>query len=206
MKSLLKISRSSRSKLILLAIAVPIVITGGVLAYSTNAPTKRTGDGTKTEQNTSTNKISERTDDSKKVDKAPTYQVTSESTVTTPTQSATQAPQITQTPKVTIKQSPQTATVTTPQESTVVTTPTAPTCNEDMKSAYTSLYTSQVNAENANWTKKINAWNSEAANRGIAFSGYTQGMIDENKPAHDARLAQLQVQYYHDLILINCSP
>lgn len=80
------------------------------------------------------------------------------------------------------------------------------TCNEAMKSSYTNLYNSQVVQENASWANQISSWQSDARARGtgIASGGYVQGMINDNLPAHDARLAQLQAQYYLNLASINC--
>ena len=100
------------------------------------------------------------------------------------------------------------ATSTTPQQPTTYQQPSAPavSCNETMKSSYTSLYNAYVNAENASWYRQIEAWNSEANSRGMAFNGYTQGMIDQYKPAHDARLAGLQTEYYQNLVSVNCNP
>ena len=77
-------------------------------------------------------------------------------------------------------------------------------CNEAMQSSYTSLYNSQVTAENVNWANQISQWQSDARARGIAFSGYVQGMINDNQPAHDARLAQIKAQYDVNLASINC--
>jgi len=138
--------------------------------------------------------------DNEKVDEAPTDQTVTESTTSTQSQASTSSPSTIQ--------PTQTNTSTTPQQTATVPTPTAPTCNESMKSSYTSLYNSQVNAENASWNNQINAWHDEATGRGVggAFSGYVQGMIDQYKPAHDARLAQLQTQYYQNLASINCTP
>ena len=78
------------------------------------------------------------------------------------------------------------------------------TCSEEMKLSYTSLYNSQVTQENASWANQISLWQSDAASRGMGFSGYVQGMVDGNKPAHDAILTQLQAQYYLNLASINC--
>ena len=55
------------------------------------------------------------------------------------------------------------------------------------------------------WNNQIAAWQVDAQRRGLGFSGYVQGMINDNKPAHDARLAQLQTQYYQNLASINCN-
>lgn len=88
------------------------------------------------------------------------------------------------------------------QGQSVVHTPAA--CNESMKTAYTNYYDSQVAAENSRWTNQVNAWAVDANSRGMAFSGYVQDMINKNKPAHNSRLAQLQVQYQQNLTSINC--
>lgn len=147
---------------------------------------------------------------SERVDTTSSDQTAREPAATTPTRKITQSPEATTTPPT---QTPTTS----QQTAAIAPTPvTAPTCNESMKSSYTSLYNSQlssrVNAENANWYRQIEAWNNEAAGRGVggAFSGYVQSLINDNKPAHDARLAQiqaqLQTQYYQNLASINCNP
>lgn len=81
----------------------------------------------------------------------------------------------------------------------------AAVCNEAMKSSYTSSYNSQLAAENARWANQVNSIMSEAARRGNTFSGIPQGQIDEARPTHDAIVAQLQSQYYQNLMLINCN-
>ena len=142
--------------------------------------------------------------DSEQIDTTPAEQTANEPVATNPIKKTTQNTETTTTQP--------TQTPTTPQQTTTTTiapTPvTAPTCNETMKSSYTSLYNSKVNAENAIWYNQIEAWNNYAAGNGVggAFSGYVQSMINENKPAHDARLAQLQTQYYQNLASINCNP
>lgn len=196
MKSLLKISKL---KLIGLAVIAPLLIAGSVLAYNIATPSKITNNATQTEQTTPASNTNKQTSDNKQVDETPTDQTASESTDTTPTQSTAQ------TPKTTTTQPTQTATNTTPQQTTTP-TPTTPTCNESMKSSYTSLYNSQVASENANWNNQITAWNNYASSHGMAFSGYVQDQINQNKPAHDARLAQYQTQYYQNLASINCNP
>ena len=142
--------------------------------------------------------------DSEQIDTTPAEQTANEPVATNPIKKTTQNTETTTTQP--------TQTPTTPQQTTTTTiapTPvTAPTCNETMKSSYTSLYNSKVNAENAIWYNQIEAWNNYAAGNGVggAFSGYVQSMINENKPAHDAKLAQLQAQYYQNLASINCNP
>lgn len=142
--------------------------------------------------------------DSEQIDTTPAEQTANEPVATNPIKKTTQNTETTTTQP--------TQTPTTPQQTTTTTiapTPvTAPTCNETMKSSYTSLYNSKVNAENAIWYNQIEAWNNYAAGNGVggAFSGYVQSMINENKPAHDARLAQLQTQHYQNLASINCNP
>lgn len=138
--------------------------------------------------------------DSEQIDTTPTDQTASEPTTDTPTQSTSQ------TPTATTTNPTQTATNTAPQQTATSPTPATPTCNQSMKSSYTSLYNSQVNAENASWNNQINAWSRYAAGHGMAFSGWVQEQIKQNKPAHDARLAQYQTQYYQNLISINCNP
>lgn len=204
MKSLIKISKL---KLVGLIALVPLLIAGTVVAYNIATPSKTTSNSTQTEQTTASKNTDKQAADSEQADTTSTDQTASEPTASTSTQSTTE------TPKTTVTQPTQTATSTTPQQTTTSTTPqqttaptTTPTCNESMKSSYASLYNSQVNAENASWTNQINAWNDYAAGHGMAFSGYTQSMIDQYKPAHDARLAQLQAQYYQNLASINCNP
>lgn len=140
--------------------------------------------------------------DSEQIDTTPAEQTANEPVATNPIKKTTQNTETTTTQP--------TQTPTTPQQTTTTTiapTPvTAPTCNETMKSSYTSLYNSQVNAENASWYNQIDAWSRYAAGHGMAFSGYVQDQINQNKPAHDARLAQLQTQYHQNLASINCNP
>lgn len=187
----------SKLKIVGLIAIVPILIAGTVVAYNITTPSKTTNNATQTEQITTPKKIDKQSNDSEQVETTPEEKTASESTnaSTQPT---------TQTPKITTTQPTQTATDTTPQQTTTP-TPTPPTCNESMKSSYTSLYNSQVNAENASWANQITAWNNYASGTGNSFSGYTQSMINDNKPAHDARLAQLQTQYYQNLVSINCN-
>jgi len=82
---------------------------------------------------------------------------------------------------------------------------TAVTCNESMKTSYTNSYNSQVAAENSKWNNQVNAWGNYANSIGRPFGGYVQDMINQHKPAHDAKLAQLQSQYQQNLSSINCS-
>ena len=199
MKSLRKIGKL---KLIGLIAIIPVLAVGTVFAYNIATPSKTVNESTQTKQEVKTDKTSKQTDNSESEDTTPTDQTASESTTDTPTQSTSQAPTATTTNPT------QTATSTAPQQTTTNPTPTTPTCNESMKSSYTSLYNSQVNAENASWNNQINAWRDEATGRGVggAFSGWVQEQINQNKPAHDARLAQLQTQYYQNLASINCTP
>jgi len=188
----------SKLKIIGLIAIIPILIAGTVVAYNIATPSKTTNNAThQTEQITTPNKIDKQANDSEQVESTPEEKTTGESTNTS-TQPTVQ------TPKITTTQPTQTTTTNTTPQATAP-TPTAPTCNESMKSSYTSLYNSQVNAENASWANQINAWNSYAAGNGMSFSGYVQDQINQNKPAHDARLAQLQTQYYQNLASINCN-
>lgn len=195
MKSLLKIGKFKLAGIVAI---VPVLITGTVFAYNIATPSKPVGNSAQTEQASTVKKTDKPASDSGQADTTPSDQTTSESSDSTSTQTITQAP--------TTAQPTQTATNTTPQQAATSPTPATPTCNESMKSSYTSLYNSKVNAENASWYNQIEAWNNDAARRGVSFGGYVQGMINDNKPAHDARLAQLQTQYYQNLASINCSP
>lgn len=78
-------------------------------------------------------------------------------------------------------------------------------CDTDMKSSYEGLRKSQVNAENANWSSNISQWSNEASGRGISFSGFVQDKINQHKAAHNARLAQIESTYLHNLASINCN-
>lgn len=215
-KSLLKIGKFKLAGIVAI---VPVLITGTVFTYNIATPSKPVGNSAQTEQASTVKKTDKPASDSGQADTTPSDQTTSESSDSTSTQTTTQAPttaQPTQTATNTTPQqaatSPtttqptQTATNTAPQQTATNPTPATPTCNESMKSSYTSLYNSKVNAENASWYNQIEAWNNDAARRGVSFGGYVQGMINDNKPAHDARLAQLQNQYYQNLASINCSP
>jgi len=194
------IRKLSKLKLAGLAAIVPVLIAGSVVAYNIATPSKTTNESAQTKQEVQTDNTDIQASDSEQLNETLEDQTASESTDTTPTQFTTQ------TPTATTTQPSQTATNTTPQQTATNTTPTTPTCNQSMKSSYTSLYNSQVNAENASWNNQINAWNSYAAANGMAFSGYVQNQINQNKPAHDARLAQLQTQYHQNLASINCNP
>ena len=197
MKSLLKISKV---KLLGLAVVVPVLIAGTVVAYDIATPSKTTNNAAQTEHPTTSNETDRQANDSEKLDETLGDQTASESTTDTSTQSTSQ------TPTTTTTNPTQTTTNTAPQQTATNPTPATPTCNQSMKSSYTSLYNSKVNAENASWSNQINAWNDYAAGHGMAFSGYVQEQINQNKPAHDARLAQLQTQYYQNLASINCTP
>lgn len=196
MKSLLKIGKFKLAGIVAI---VPVLITGTVFTYNIATPSKPVGNSAQTEQASTVKKTDKPASDSGQADTTPSDQTTSESSDSTSTQTTTQAP--------TTAQPTQTATNTTPQQAATSPTPSTPTCNESMKSSYTSLYNSKVNAENAIWYNQIEAWNNYAAGNGVggAFSGYVQSMINDNKPAHDARLAQLQTQYYQNLASINCN-
>lgn len=197
MKSLFKINKL---KIIGLIAIMPILVAGTVAAYNITISSKTTNSA-QTEQDTISKKTINQVDDNEQVEITPEDQTSIESATDTSTQPTAQ------TIETTTTQPAQTATNTTPQQATTpAPTPTAPTCNESMKLSYTSLYNSQVNAENASWTNQINTWNSYASAHGMSFSGYVQDQINQNKPAHDARLAQLQVQYYQNLASINCNP
>lgn len=192
------IRKLSKLRLIGLVAIVPILIAGTVVAYNVVTPPK-TVNNTQAEQAKTPNETDKQTNNSEKEDITPTDQTASEPSDSTSTQTTTQAPRTTTT------QLTQTSTNTAPQQTATNPTPATPTCNESMKSSYTNLYNSKVNAENASWTNQINAWNDYAAGHGMAFSGYVQEQINQNKPAHDARLAQLQTQYYQNLASINCN-
>ncbi len=187
-RSLFKIGKL---KLLGIAVIAPVLIAGTVVAYNIVTPPKTTN------KLTASNKTDKQTA-TESVDTTPTDQNTSKSTTSTHTQASTSSPST--------SQPTQTNTSTTLQQTTTAPTPTAPTCNEFMKSSYTSLYNSQLNAENADWNNQISAWQSDAQRRGMFYSGLVQGMINDNKPAHDARLAQLQTQYYQNLVSVNCNP
>lgn len=195
MKSLFKISKL---KLVGLVAFVPLLIAGTVVAYNIATPSAKTNNSVQTEQATASD-TDRQTSDDEQVDETPTEQTATESTSSTQTQASTSSP-------TTSNPTAQTNSSTTPQHAATAPAPTAPTCNESMKLSYTSLYNSKVNAENASWYNQINAWNTYASEHGMAFSGYTQSMIDQYKPAHDARLAQLQTQYHQNLASVNCNP
>lgn len=197
MKSLLKIGKL---KLLGLGIILPILLAGTVAAYNIATPSKTTNNSVQTEHDTTPNKTDEQTNESEQIDTTPEDQTASEPSSSTSTQTAPRAP------TATTAQPTQTATNIVPQQTATSSASSTPTCNESMKSSYTSLYNSKVNAENTSWYNQIEAWNNDAARRGVSFGGYVQSMINENKPAHDARLAQLQTQYYQNLASINCSP
>lgn len=78
-------------------------------------------------------------------------------------------------------------------------------CNESMKASYTSLYNSQISAENASWSNRVNQWGNEASARGMSFSGYVQDKINQNKPAHDARIASINSNYQSNLSSVSCN-
>ena len=193
--------RLNKIQLVGLVATVPLLIGGTVFAYNIATPpdSKPVNDTTINEQSTTPNKVDRQTNDSDTIDETPQDQTASESTTNTSAQSSLQTP-------TTNTTRPTETTTAAPQQTATNPTPATPTCNESMKSSYTNLYNSKVNAENASWSNQINAWNDYAAGHGMAFSGYTQSMINDNKPAHDARLAQLQTQYYQNLVSINCTP
>lgn len=194
------IRKLSKLKLAGVVAIIPVLIAGTVVAYNIATPSKTTNESAQTKQEVQADNTDIQASDGEQLSETPEDQTASESTASTQSQATTQ------TPTTTTTQPPQTATNTTPQQTATTPTPTTPTCNQSMKSSYTSLYNSQVNAENASWNNQINAWNSYAAGNGMAFSGYVQDQINQNKPAHDARLAQLQTQYYQNLASINCNP
>lgn len=198
MKSFLKLGKLKIAGLVTLVL---VLTTGTVFAYNITTPSKTVNESAQTKQEVKTDKTSKQTDNSESEDATPTDQTASESPASTST--ATQPK--TQTPTTTNQQT-QTNTSTVPQQTATTPTPATPTCNESMKSSYTSLYNSQVASENASWNNQITAWNNYASAHGMAFSGYVQDQINQNKPAHDARLAQLQTQYYQNLASINCNP
>lgn len=80
----------------------------------------------------------------------------------------------------------------------------AATCNEAMKASYTSLRDSKTTAENARWAQQVEGFSAEAARRGMTFSGYVQSQINTYKPAHDAKLSSIDVEYTGYLASINC--
>jgi len=208
------IRKLSKPKLIGLVAIVPILIAGTVVAYNVATPPK-TVNNAQTEQAKTPSETDKQTNKSERVDVTPEDQTANESSDSTSTQTTTQVPRATTTqptqtttntaPQQTATNPTQTTTNTAPQQTATNPTPATPTCNESMKLSYTNLYNSKVNAENASWTNQINAWNDYAAGHGMAFSGYVQEQINQNKPAHDARLAQLQTQYYQNLASINCN-
>ena len=77
-------------------------------------------------------------------------------------------------------------------------------CNESMKASYTSLYNSQISAEDASWSNRVSQWNSEASARGISFSGYVQDKINQNKPTHEARITSINSNHQSNLASIDC--
>ena len=191
----------SKLKIVGLITIIPILIAGTVVAYNITTPPKTVNNSAQTEQTTTSDETSKRTTNNKQLIEVSKDQTASEPTDDTSTQTTEQAPKIT-----TTQPTQNTTADTTTQTTTTTPTPTTPTCNESMKLSYKSLYDSQVNAENASWSNQVNAWNSYASAHGMSFSGYVQDQINQNKPAHDARLAQLQVQYYQNLASINCNP
>lgn len=78
-------------------------------------------------------------------------------------------------------------------------------CNESMKASYTSLYNSQISAENARWANQVNGFNNQATGSGGSFSGGAQDKINQYKPAHDARIASINNDYQSNLASINCN-
>ncbi len=196
MKSLRKLSKLKLAGLIVI---FPFLVAGTVFAYNIATPSKPVNNSAQTEQSSTSKKTDKRASNSERIDTA-TDQAASESSGSILTQTTTQAPRTSTT------QPTQTATNTAPQQTAANPTPTTPTCHESMKASYASLYNSKVNAENASWNNQITAWNNYASSRGMAFSGYVQDQINQNKPAHDARLAQYQTEYYQNLASINCSP
>ncbi|MCA9350364.1 hypothetical protein KC874_01585 [Candidatus Saccharibacteria bacterium] len=192
--------RLNKIQLVGLVATVPLLIGGTVFAYNIATPpdSKPVNDTTINEQSTTPNKVDRQTNDSDTIDETPQDQTASESTTNTSAQSSLQTP-------TTNTTRPTETTTTAPQQTATNPTPATPTCNESMKLSYTNLYNSNVSAENASWNNQIAAWQVDAQRRGLGFSGYVQGMINDNKPAHDARLAQLQTQYYQNLASINCN-
>ena len=201
MKSFLKIGKL---KLAVLIAIVPVLAVGTVFAYNIATPAKTTNNATQAEQPTASNEADNQANDSEKIDETPGDQTASEPVTETSTQPTSQARTTTTTNPT--QTATNTATNTAPQQTATNPTPTTPTCNQSVKSSYTSLYNSKVNAENASWNNQITAWNNYASSHGMAFSGYVQDQINQNKPAHDARLAQYQTEYYQNLASINCSP
>ncbi len=197
MKSLLKIGKLKLAGLIAI---VPVLAAGTVFAYNIATPPKTVNESAQTKQEAKQDKPNKQSDNSESVDTTATDQTASESTTAiSTTQSKAQTP-------TTTNQQTQTNANTAPQQTATTPTPATPICNESMKSSYTSLYNSQVTSENTSWNNQITAWNNYASAHGMSFSGYTQSQIDANKPAHDAKLAQYQTQYYQNLASINCSP
>lgn len=99
----------------------------------------------------------------------------------------------------------------TTQSSTPVAQPSTPTpqqvavtCNEALRSSYTANRDVMIAAENAQWANQIAGFNQTAQDRGLLFSGYTQNMINQHKPAHDARLTSISTQHQSNLASINC--
>lgn len=194
MKSLLKIGKLKLAALIAI---IPVLAVGTVFAYNIATPSKTVNESTQTKREVKQGKPNKQSDNSESVDTTATDQTASESTAnTTTTQPKTKTS--------TTNQQTQTNISTAPQQTATTPTPATPTCNEAMKTSYTSLYNSKVNAENASWNNQITAWNNYASSHGMAFSGYVQDQINQNKPAHDARLAQYQTEYYQNLASVNC--
>lgn len=77
-------------------------------------------------------------------------------------------------------------------------------CNESMKTSYTSLYNSQISAENARWASQVNGFNNQATGNGGSFSGGAQDKMNQYKPAHDAKIASINNTYQSNLASINC--
>ena len=83
--------------------------------------------------------------------------------------------------------------------------PQVASCNQDMKASYKSQYDYQVSAEKADWARRVSQWSNEASANGGSFSGYVQSKVNANKPAHDARLSQLETTYRQNLASIHCN-
>lgn len=107
-----------------------------------------------------------------------------------------------------------TPTVTVPTQPTVNPTDTnqqaqtpivqAVSCNENLKTSYTSFYNTMVAAENIRHTNAISqigdSWNA----RGMLFSGGYEADINAENQQNQVNLAQLALTYNEQLASINC--
>lgn len=101
---------------------------------------------------------------------------------------------------------------TTSQETTATPQTTAPhaqvaSCNEAMKTAYTSRYDAQVTAEYARRGALANQIRDEARGNGAggSFSGIVQDKLNQAESLHQANLATINSEYQANLASINCN-